>query len=65
MRTVCGVEPMPEQKIARTWQEIAELAANEKDPEKLYQLVRELEMALDERDRLLNNSDGGAKTGAA
>ncbi|HZQ23539.1 MAG TPA: hypothetical protein VFA89_12160 [Terriglobales bacterium] len=56
---------MPEQKIARTWQEIAELAANEKDPEKLYQLVRELEMALDERDRLLNNSDGGAKTGAA
>ena len=33
----------------RTWRQIAELAANEKDPDKLRALVRELTEALDEQ----------------
>jgi NADP-dependent 3-hydroxy acid dehydrogenase YdfG len=55
---------MPEQKIARTWQEIAALAANERDSKKLHRLIEELDRALEERDRLANNA-GDSKAGAA
>jgi len=40
-------------KRARTWQEIADDASQEKDPEKLKALSRELERALAERDAKL------------
>jgi hypothetical protein len=33
------------------WQEIAAEASREKDPEKLLKLTKELEQALDERDK--------------
>ena len=33
----------------RTWRQIAELAANEKDPDKLRALIRELTEALDQQ----------------
>jgi hypothetical protein len=36
----------------RTWQEIAAEASREKDPEKLLKLTKELERALDERDKI-------------
>ncbi len=42
-----SLRPMP----ARTWQVIAEEASHEKDPQKLLQLAKELERALDERDK--------------
>ncbi len=59
-----GGQPfVPEQKIARTWEEIAALASNEKDSQKLYDLVKELNLALEERDRRLNKSSEGNKTG--
>ena len=35
----------------RTWRQIAELAANEKDPDKLRALIRELTEALDQQAR--------------
>jgi hypothetical protein len=41
------------EKPTRDWREIAAEAAKEKNEEKLYVLMDELERALDERDRLL------------
>jgi uncharacterized membrane protein (DUF106 family) len=38
----------------RTWQEIAEEASREKDPEKLQKLTEELERALDARRKELH-----------
>jgi hypothetical protein len=40
-------------KPTRTWQQIAEEASREQDPEKLRGLAKELERALDERRRKL------------
>jgi predicted Zn-dependent protease len=37
----------------RPWWEIADEAAREKDPERLMELAKELERALDERDEQL------------
>jgi uncharacterized membrane protein (DUF106 family) len=42
------------EKLIRTWQEIAEEASREKDPEKLQKLSEELERALDERAKRLH-----------
>jgi len=39
-------------KTTRDWQQIAADASAEKDPKKLLQLTKELECALDERDKL-------------
>jgi hypothetical protein len=39
-------------KTTRDWQQIAAEASKEKDPKKLLQLTKELERALDERDKL-------------
>jgi hypothetical protein len=38
----------------RSWQEIAEEASKEKDPEKLLKLTHQLERALDKRDEELS-----------
>lgn len=47
-------DAMPDQdgKRKRTWQEIAEEASREKNPQRLLELTRELEAALDDRDKL-------------
>jgi hypothetical protein len=37
----------------RSWQEIAEEASHEKDPDKLLQLSRELAEALERRDKVI------------
>ncbi len=42
---------LPSSTPARTWQTIAEEASRERDPQKLLQLSKELERALDERDK--------------
>jgi hypothetical protein len=42
----------------RSWQEIAEEARHEKDPDRLLQLSRELAEALEERDEIIR---GGPK----
>jgi hypothetical protein len=41
-------------KPLRPWQEIAEEAAREKDPNRLLELSKQLERALEERDKHLN-----------
>ncbi len=38
--------------VARTWQQIAEEASHETDPNRLQELAEELERALDARDKL-------------
>ena len=40
-------------KPSRPWQEIAAEASREEDPKRLLKLTRELELALDERDKQL------------
>jgi hypothetical protein len=40
-------------KPVRSWQEIAQEALREKDPKRFEELARELELALDVRDRKL------------
>ncbi len=40
----------------RPWQDIAADASHEKDPQRLIELTKELEHALDERDRKLRDS---------
>ncbi|HZQ67570.1 MAG TPA: hypothetical protein VFA68_03535 [Terriglobales bacterium] len=42
---------MPPDDKVRSWQEIAEEAYREKDPNKLLQLTRELTEALERRDK--------------
>lgn len=42
----------PEGRPNRSWQEIAEDAAHEGDPDRLLKLTEELEQALDDRDKL-------------
>lgn len=42
--------PQPEGKATRRWQDIAEEAAHEQNPEKLIRLTKELELAFEERD---------------
>ncbi len=39
-------------KPSRSWQDIAGEASRERDPGKLLELTRELEQALDERDKV-------------
>lgn len=36
----------------RSWQDIAQDASRERDPDRLLRLTKELEQALDERDKL-------------
>jgi hypothetical protein len=36
----------------RGWREVAEEASHERDPDRLLELAKELEQALDERDKL-------------
>jgi len=43
-----------DEKPVRSWQEIAEEASREHDPEKLQKLSKELERALDERVKRLH-----------
>lgn len=43
-----------EEKPVRSWQEIAEEASRERDPDKLHKLSEELERALDERAKRLH-----------
>lgn len=43
-----------EERPLRSWQEIAEEASREQNPEKLLKLTDELERALDKRDEVLN-----------
>ncbi len=40
----------------RSWQEIAADASHENNPQRLLELTKELERALDERDRKLRDS---------
>ena len=47
---------MSPDKDTRSWQEIAEEASHETDPEKLIVLAVELERALEVRDEKLRNS---------
>jgi hypothetical protein len=49
---------MSEKKPSRSWQEIAQLASGEKDPEKLRELVDELTDTLDERDKVIHPANG-------
>lgn len=46
------------EKSLRSWQEIAEEASKERDPEKLLKLTSELEHALDKRDEELARRKG-------
>jgi uncharacterized membrane protein (DUF106 family) len=52
--------PQNDSKSTRTWQEIAEEASREQDPEKLQKLAEELERALDERRRKLHPASNPA-----
>jgi hypothetical protein len=47
---------------SRLWQEIAAEAAREKDPERLLKLTKELELALDERDKKLRAEKAARKS---
>jgi len=42
--------------MTRTWQEIAAEAAKEKDSQKLIKLAVELDLALEERDKVLHKA---------
>ena len=53
------------EKPTRDWREIAAEAAKEKNEEKLYLLMDELERALDERDILLWGSRRSQKSACA
>jgi hypothetical protein len=48
-------------KPERCWQEIAAAAAKESNPEKLLELSKELEDALDHRKKVLRPTDKSAK----
>jgi hypothetical protein len=47
----------------REWQDIAAEASHEQDPTRLVELTRELERALEERDKQLQNPDATDKDG--
>jgi len=50
------------QRNREWWMELAELAANEQDPEKLIALVSEMNQLLDEKSKRLDNLPPAPKT---
>jgi hypothetical protein len=45
-----GVTPMPHNQVARDWRELSEAASKETDPQKLLELVTELNAVLKQRE---------------
>ncbi len=47
------------------WKELCSLIMNEKDPEKLWSLVRELNQEFERREKQLRKPDGSATEGSS
>jgi hypothetical protein len=57
-----GLELKGEKK--EMWMQLCERAANEQDPEKLMELVKEINRLLEEKERRLKNTSDNRKRGA-